>query len=405
MNLSYLLRYISHHLNTIVRQYSPQGTLLESCCTRIHFDDEPIGAMILSLFYSVLESLDSNRVPVILNINHQYAYAWIPVAEDQYIIGPVQFTIMPDFKHHVAIEDQGENWRESISLCKFETFTEDCLLLYNIRHSEIMNDDDFLAYNIIYPDTETELQEHFTNLIFENREAGKRHNPYDQELREFSSIEEGNMEHLKQSLSEVYLGEVGTLAKDPLRHAKNRAIVVITLASRAAIRGGVEPELAFSLSDSYIQKVEECTDIKTVFQLFLTAEYQYTQMVYDLKKQKNSNPDNATSYHISRCKNYIMANLHGKIQVQDIAEKLGLNANYLSELFHKSEHISLTDFIQKEKINMARNLLIYSKYSYTEIASYLGYSSQSHFGKQFKKHVGMTPRRYREVYGVKSFLE
>ena len=100
-----------------------------------------------------------------------------------------------------------------------------------------------------------------------------------------------------------------------------------------------------------------------------------------------------------------MANLHGKIQVQDIAEKLGLNANYLSELFHKNEHVSLKDFIQKEKINMAKNLLIYSKYSYTEIAVYLGYSSQSHFGKQFKKYADMTPRRYREVYGAKNFLE
>lgn len=48
-----------------------------------------------------------------------------------------------------------------------------------------------------------------------------------------------------------------------------------------------------------------------------------------------------------------------------------------------------------------QKLLIYSDYSYSEIASYLGYASQSHLGKQFKDMTGMTLRQYRELYGVK----
>lgn len=44
-------------------------------------------------------------------------------------------------------------------------------------------------------------------------------------------------------------------------------------------------------------------------------------------------------------------------------------------------------------------LLAYSPYSYIEIATYLGFSSQSHLGKVFKKYTGMTLRQYRGKYG------
>ena len=405
MNFSYLMQYVSHHLNTFVRRYSLSGELLDSCCARIQFDDEPVGKIALSLFSSFQDMNDINPLPMILNINEHYVYAWVPDKQYQYIIGPVRFLINPDFKYRIAIGDQGKTWRESIPLCKFGTFAEDCLLLYNLESRDILTDNDFYFYNITDPNTELEVQKYYSNLIFENREAGKRHNPYDQEIREFTSIEEGNIDQLQQSLNEVYLGEIGTLAKNPLRNMKNRGIVVITLACRAAMRGGVEPELAYSLSDSYIQKLEECSEIQTVFHLFHSAEYQYARLVHDIKSQRNADLQNEESYHVNRCKNYIFANLHGKIQVQDIAEKMGLNANYLSELFHKSEHIPLKDYIQREKIHLAKNLLIYSNYSYSEIATYLGYSSQSHLGKQFKKYTEMTPRKYREYYGVKEFLE
>ena len=42
-------------------------------------------------------------------------------------------------------------------------------------------------------------------------------------------------------------------------------------------------------------------------------------------------------------------------------------------------------------------MLTYSTYSYSRIASYLGYSSQSHMGAEFKKATGMTLKEYREA--------
>ena len=252
----------------------------------------------------------------------------------------------------------------------------------------------------IRPAISGDIFKQFSDLLFTNQEAGITHNPFDQELREMTGIEQGDPDSLQKSLDEDYPGKVGRLAKDDLRNAKNLAIVNVTLSCRAAIRGGVMPEIAFSLSDTLIQKVEESNDIHTVHELMTALKYQYAHMVADIKRTQKAGGIRQENYHEKRSKDYIITHLHGRLSLSQIAEALSLNASYLSELFHRCEGISITEFIRKQKLGRAQNLLMYSDHSYSEIASCLGYSSQSHFGRQFKALTGMTPHRYRELYGV-----
>lgn len=254
-----------------------------------------------------------------------------------------------------------------------------------------------------------EVQKNFSKLMFANQENGIRHNPYDEEQREFGAIEAGDLEQLQKSLSENYAGKIGILARDPVRHAKNLAIVVITLASRAAMRGGLEPEIAYSLSDSYIQKAEELHTADNLTQLTRSAEYQYTNLVREIRRrQKKNTAEVFTGYKnpkVEKCRTYIITHLHDKLTVQAIAVKLNMNANYLSELFIRQEKLSVTDFILQERISVAKDLLLYSAYSCGEIAEYLCFTSQSHFGQRFKKSTGMTPKTYRNTYGRKELTE
>lgn len=248
------------------------------------------------------------------------------------------------------------------------------------------------------------IQSDFSDILFQNHELNQTHNPYDQEVREMSGIRSGDEARLRRSWAESYHGRIGTLAKTPLRQNKNHGIVLVTLASRAAIEGGLLPEIAFSLSDSYICRIEETTDPMEAFQLGREAELQYTQMVHALNTQKkDTSTGSKKNPHIYRCKDYIFTHLHEKLYVSTIAAMIGLNANYLSELFHTCEGISLSEFILQEKITRAKNLLIYSEYRNIEIAAYLGFSSQSHFGVQFRKATGKSPGQYRKEYGKKYF--
>lgn len=248
--------------------------------------------------------------------------------------------------------------------------------------------------------TSSDIMKKYAALVFERQELAEPHNPYDQELRECTSIENGDMEMFKKSISEDYIGKLGVLAKEELRNAKNLAIVLITLASRAAIRGGLLPEISFSMSDVFIQKIEEMTDPSVTLNMARQFQMEYIKMVAEIHQQ-NHHSENIIprkSIWVDQCKDYIFKHLHEKIYVQDIAGHLHLNANYLSELFKQCENMTLTDFILREKVRLTKNLLAYSPYSYIEIAAYLGFSSQSHLGKVFKKYTGMTLRQYREKY-------
>ncbi len=91
--------------------------------------------------------------------------------------------------------------------------------------------------------------------------------------------------------------------------------------------------------------------------------------------------------------------------IKTIAEDLNLNGNYLAEIFKKQENISIPNYILKEKINLSKNLLIYSNFSYVAIATNLGFSSQSYFIQKFSEQTGLTPKKFRNMYGKKEIDE
>lgn len=165
-----------------------------------------------------------------------------------------------------------------------------------------------------------------SDLVFWRQESAEPHNPYDQELRELTSIEQG---------------------------------------------------------DVFIQRIEEMTDAVVVNTMIRQFEMEYTKEVARIRMQNEKKSKEMHSIWVEECKSYIFRHLHEKIRVQEIAKSLHLNSSYLSDLFKQQESITLTDFILNEKVKLAKNLLIYSPYSYIEIATYLGFSSQSHLTKIF----------------------
>ncbi len=71
----------------------------------------------------------------------------------------------------------------------------------------------------------------------------------------------------------------------------------------------------------------------------------------------------------------------------------------MSDLFRRVEGITIQQYIRREKIRLAENLLRYSEYDVKSIAVYLAFCSQSHFGKVFKDQTGLTPMKCREKFG------
>ena len=340
-------------------------------------------------------------IPCLRSIRQKDIYGIVTGHNAIYIVGPVSFAspvyLNCDY-NELMLEEEIEKYVPQVNP---DDYLEDILFLNHMITGVESTTEQIIETNCLNHDHTGKVQKHFNDILFENHENNVHHNPYDQEMREFGSIENGDLIQLEKSLQEDYDGTIGTLAKDPLRNLKNLGIVLVTLASRAAIRGGLSPEISFSLSDSYIQQIEECKDLALVAPLAHKAEFQYAEMVHEIKEKQKGILKKQKNPRINKCKDFIFSHLHDRITLEDLAAEADCNPNYLSQLFKECEGISISGYILQEKINRAKNLPIYSDYSYIEIATYLGFSSQSHLGTQFKKHTGYTLRQYREIYGRK----
>ena len=71
--------------------------------------------------------------------------------------------------------------------------------------------------------------------------------------------------------------------------------------------------------------------------------------------------------------------------------------SYLSNLFSEVEGITIEKYIIHQKIEKAKELIIYDELSLSEIAYRLGYSSVAHLSNQFKKVTGLTPTHFKQV--------
>jgi AraC family transcriptional regulator len=94
---------------------------------------------------------------------------------------------------------------------------------------------------------------------------------------------------------------------------------------------------------------------------------------------------------------------HGKeknkhINTSDvIANEVGMDYSYLSNLFSAVEGTTIEKFVISQKIERAKELLVYNEISLNEIAYDLGYSSVQHLSNQFKKVTGLSPSHFKKI--------
>ncbi len=204
-------------------------------------------------------------------------------------------------------------------------------------------------------------------------------------------LREGNPNYLdalahSSSLSDGPRFDVG----DSLRRAKSTSIVLLTLCSRAAIEGGVNPSVAYTLNDYYMQMIEDCKNIAETSTTCSTLMEDYVQRVQQ-EKAKND-----ISGQIRSACDYIAMHIKEKLSIPQLAEQVGYTEYYFSHKFKNETGYSVTDYIKHEKIKQAKLLLSGTKMSIQEISDELSFGSRSYFSSSFQKETGLSPSEYRE---------
>ena len=217
----------------------------------------------------------------------------------------------------------------------------------------------------------------------------ERHNTLAIEQTLMNMIRKGDIQALKAWIADAPAVHAGPMAQEHLRQYKNTFIVTTTLAARSAIRGGADVEEALSTSDLLIRSCEALQDVQSVLRLQMNMLITYTEQVARLREGIRPTP---LTIAVAA---WVQQHLSEPVDTEALAESLHFSRSHLSRKFTVETGLTLTDFILTKKCEEAARLLAYTDKSLIAISDYLGFSSQSHFARVFKKYHGLTPSEYR----------
>ena len=217
---------------------------------------------------------------------------------------------------------------------------------------------------------------------------GDNHNTLAMEETLMHMIRKGDVPAMQAWISEAPAVHAGPMAADHLRQYRNTFIVSTTLAARAAIRGGMGINEALSLSDLLIRNCEAANDVQSILSMQASMMLTYAEEVRRVHMGKHPTP---LAADVAR---YVQRHLSEVISADKMANELHLSRPHLSRQFKADTDMTLTDYILTQKCEEAAQLLASTDKQASAISAYLGFSSQSHFARVFKKYKGCTPKEY-----------
>ena len=118
------------------------------------------------------------------------------------------------------------------------------------------------------------------------------------------------------------------------------------------------------------------------------------------ENQSDLNNDDANiencAYVIQDIEKYIEENLDKKLSLTDIAESIHMNKSYISRMFKEKAGENLFDYINKRKIEKAKQLIKNNELRMYEIALNVGMEDTAYFSRVFKKYEGISPSEYQK---------
>lgn len=226
------------------------------------------------------------------------------------------------------------------------------------------------------------------------------HNPISFEHDIIAAVKQGDVSALEKALSSPYASMRGILSSDHLRAQKNLAIVDITLVSRALIDTGYSAEAIFVLTDAFIRKVDECKDPEEAKAIARACAIRCTELRAEERQKERAGTGIKSPLVLQAC-DYMERHVYAKLDVRAIAAELKVSVGYLSKIFKREQHCTMSDYMRNKKIEIACMMLTNTDQSIDEIALALSFCSQSHFGALFSKVKGCSPSIYRKLSRLK----
>lgn len=212
---------------------------------------------------------------------------------------------------------------------------------------------------------------------------------YDLEAQLLDAVFNGNEAKAMALVSKLSSVALPCRLSDELRDYKDYTIAFNTLFRKKAEEAGVHPIHIDLCSNQHIQFIEQVADKDQCRTVWTRIVLNYCRLI-----RKHTLKD--YSLLTQKIITYINSDLTADLSLKAMSEWLNVNASYLSTLFKKEVGIPLTDFVNRQRIEQAKKLLVVTELATKTIAQQCGIPDIYYFSRLFKKRTGVTPKLYRE---------
>jgi two-component system response regulator YesN len=193
----------------------------------------------------------------------------------------------------------------------------------------------------------------------------------------------GAKEILNSILGTILFKDIGDLGI-----LKVRLLELLIVLSRSAVEGGVEVHTMLEKNLAYVNRVMQIGTQEDLCAWISTALNEFIELVY-------SSQDARKVTQIRPAIGYIDAHYDQPITLAGIARASHLSVSRLAHVFKEQMGVTPIDYVTGVRIERAKELLLGTDQSCTEISFQAGYSNPSYFTRTFKSLVGVTPRQFR----------
>ena len=211
---------------------------------------------------------------------------------------------------------------------------------------------------------------------------------YAGENRLMQAVAQGQIHKAELLISRFNMACIEKRTIDPIRNFKNYLIIANTIMRKAAEAGTVHPLHIDSLSTRFAQQIEQARTEETLRRLLNEMVRKYCLLV------KNHSMK-GYSLLIRKILVRIDSDLTADLSLKAQADFLEVNSSYLSTLFKKETGTTLTEYVNRKRIEHGIFLLNTTHMQIQTIAQCCGIPDVNYFTKTFKKIVGRTPKEYR----------
>jgi AraC-like DNA-binding protein len=114
--------------------------------------------------------------------------------------------------------------------------------------------------------------------------------------------------------------------------------------------------------------------------------------------KRNYLPSSAYNRPIQAAIKFIETYYHEKLSLSQIASYAGLSPAHFQKIFTETMNVSPTVYLQNHRMSKAKELLLISNLSITDIVYQSGFESNAYFSYVFKKNMHMSPTDYRKLH-------